>query len=379
MSAQRPRRPVVVAVGLGPAGPEQTTRAAIEALESAPVIFLRTSRHPAAQVWLESSKVIGLDHCYETGASFDEVYRSIADMVAAGAAEHGRAAYAVPGSPAVAERTVELLRADSSIELEVVPGLSFCALVWARLGVDPLEAGVRLVDAGKFAVQAAGDPGPLLVGQCWSKSVLSEIKLSFDGDPGPAVLLHHLGLDDEVVIEVPWSEIDRTLEADHLTSLYVPNLSMPVARELTRLAELVRVLRDRCPWDREQTHHSLVQHLLEETYEAMEAIEALGQDPSEASADVAAHVSEELGDILCQVLFHATLRRGRSLQPRRCSHGRPRQARGPSPARLRRRDRHLARGCAGELGAQQAIGEAADTLVRGHPRRDAGARAGRQS
>ena len=57
---------------------------------------------------------------------------------------------------------------------------------------------------------------------------------------------------------------------------------MPIARELTRLAELVRVLRERCPWDREQTHHSLVQHLLEETYEAMEAIELLGDDPAGA-------------------------------------------------------------------------------------------------
>ncbi len=87
----------------------------------------------------------------------------------------------------------------------------------------------------------------------------------------------------------------------------MPHLAVPIARELTRLAELVRVLRARCPWDREQTHHSLVQHLLEETYEAMEAIELLGDDPAGAPPAVAAHVSEELGDLLCQVLFHATL------------------------------------------------------------------------
>jgi tetrapyrrole methylase family protein/MazG family protein len=137
--------------------------------------------------------------------------------------------------------------------------------------------------------------------------VLSAVKLSFDGDPGPALLLHHLGLGDEAVVEVPWSEIDRTLEADHLTSLYVPHLAEPVGREMLRLEELVRVLRERCPWDREQTHHSLLQHMLEETYEAMEAIESLGADPSAAPAEAAAHVAEELGDLLCQVLFHARL------------------------------------------------------------------------
>ena len=251
--------------------------------------------------------MVSLDHCYEAGATFDEVYTSIVDIVRAGAAEHGRVAYAVPGSPAVAERTVELLRSEESIELEVVPGLSFCDLAWERLGIDPIEAGVRLVDAESFAVQAAGDAGPLLVGQCWSQAVLSSVKLCFDIDPGPAILLHHMGLADEAIVEVPWSEIDRTLEADHLTSLYVPHLAVPIARELTRLTELVRVLRDRCPWDREQTHHSLVPHLLEETYEAMEAIEGLGDDPAGAPPAAAAHVSEELGDLLCQVLFHATL------------------------------------------------------------------------
>jgi tetrapyrrole methylase family protein/MazG family protein len=307
MNAMATGRPQVVVVGLGPAGPELTTPAASSALSRAPVAFLRTSRHPAAQVWLGKQNVVGLDHCYETGATFAQVYRSISDIVASAAREHGTVAYAVPGSPVVAERTVALLRADASVDLEIVPGLSFCDLAWARLGIDPVEAGVRLVDAESFAVQAACDAGPLLVGQCWSKEMLSAIKLCFDGDPGPAVLLYHLGLDDEAVVEVPWAEIDRTIEADHLTSLYVPALAEPVGREMVRLYELVRVLRERCPWDREQTHDSLVQHMLEETYEAMEAIESLGADPSCASPEAGAHVAEELGDLLCQVLFHARL------------------------------------------------------------------------
>jgi len=308
MSAGPRRRPTVVAVGLGPAGPEYTTPAAIEALSQAPVAFLRTSRHPAAAAFAGQPNVVALDHCYEVGTSFDDVYASIVAIVRTAAAEHGRVAYAVPGSPSVAERTVELLRADAALAVEVIPGMSFSELAWERLRVDPVEAGVRLVDAESFAVHAAGDAGPFLVAQCWSRSVLSRVKLSVETEPLlPAVLLHHLGLADEAVVEVRWSEIDRTLEADHLTSLYVPQLEVPVARELMRLTELVRTLRDRCPWDREQTHGSLVRHLLEETYEAIEAVESLGDDPAAASPVVVAHVSEELGDLLCQVLFHATL------------------------------------------------------------------------
>ncbi|MGH3443779.1 MAG: MazG family protein [Nocardioidaceae bacterium] len=56
-------------------------------------------------------------------------------------------------------------------------------------------------------------------------------------------------------------------------------------------------LRRECPWDREQTHRSLARYLLEETYETLEAIE---------SGD-SAHLREELGDLLLQVVFHARI------------------------------------------------------------------------
>jgi XTP/dITP diphosphohydrolase len=65
-----------------------------------------------------------------------------------------------------------------------------------------------------------------------------------------------------------------------------------------RLLELVTVmtrLRQECPWDAKQTHESLAPHLLEESYEALEALE--GGDPEA--------LREELGDVLLQVVFHA--------------------------------------------------------------------------
>ena len=69
-----------------------------------------------------------------------------------------------------------------------------------------------------------------------------------------------------------------------------------------RLLELVAVM-DRlrspggCPWDAEQTHESLVQYLVEETYETIEAIDAGDRDG----------LVEELGDLLLQVVFHARI------------------------------------------------------------------------
>jgi XTP/dITP diphosphohydrolase len=68
---------------------------------------------------------------------------------------------------------------------------------------------------------------------------------------------------------------------------------------LGELADVVERLRAEggCPWCSEQTHESLVQYLLEETYELIEAIEAGDRDD----------VIEELGDVLYQVVFHASL------------------------------------------------------------------------
>lgn len=69
-----------------------------------------------------------------------------------------------------------------------------------------------------------------------------------------------------------------------------------------RVVELIRVM-DRlrspggCPWDAEQTHDSLTQYLVEETYELLEAIEGHDRDA----------LREELGDLLLQVVFHARI------------------------------------------------------------------------
>jgi tetrapyrrole methylase family protein/MazG family protein len=70
-----------------------------------------------------------------------------------------------------------------------------------------------------------------------------------------------------------------------------------------------RILRTECPWDARQTHHSLVSHLVEETYELVEAISELPAEAPGGVADFDAYidVEEELGDVLLQVVFHATL------------------------------------------------------------------------
>ena len=65
------------------------------------------------------------------------------------------------------------------------------------------------------------------------------------------------------------------------------------------LLEIMSLLRSEngCPWDKEQTHQSIRQNFIEETYEAVEAIDT---DDTEL-------LKEELGDVLLQVVFHAVM------------------------------------------------------------------------
>lgn len=81
-----------------------------------------------------------------------------------------------------------------------------------------------------------------------------------------------------------------------------------MAVSVVRFDALVRTLRARCPWDREQTHTTLRRHLLEEAYETLEALDRrvdAGEDGDTAGLD--ADLCEELGDLLYQVFFHARL------------------------------------------------------------------------
>jgi tetrapyrrole methylase family protein / MazG family protein len=318
----------VVVVGLGPAGPGLVPEAAHRALATAARAFVRTARHPAVAGAAEVAPggLESFDRLYESAGTIDEVYGAIVEelVLAAGAVAHGApegvgasgpepfVAYAVPGSPFVAEKTVVMLRNDERVTVDVVAAPSFVDLAWDRLGIDPVAAGVRLVDGAAFAVDAAGERGPLLVAQCHSRQVLSDIKLAGDDAAGDdasrtAVLLHHLGLEDEVVVEVAWEELDRSIEPDHLTAVWIPRLAAPVAVELARLDELVHVLRVQCPWDRSQSHGSLARHLLEETYETLDAIEAVAASEPDVTPEDVDHLAEELGDLLFQVYFHAVL------------------------------------------------------------------------
>lgn len=294
---------VVRVVGLGPGDADLITRRTFDLLRDAPVVRLRTRVHPAAAAFLD---VASYDDFYDRAESFEALYEAIvADLIElAQNAPGGEVVYAVPGSPVVAERTVELLVASSDVTTILEPAVSVIDVACAALGRDPMASGLRVVDA-LANVEPFRGPGPLLVLQTYSSEVLASVA---DRLPKSTVVtvLHHVGLSDEVIVEVSAGELVSFADVDHLTSLWIEGLRT-AGEAMDDLVAFMRRLRAECPWDQEQTHASLTRHLLEEAYETLDALEAFVRVEDDENAEQAAHVEEELGDLLFQIVFHAEL------------------------------------------------------------------------
>jgi tetrapyrrole methylase family protein/MazG family protein len=322
----------VTVVGLGPSGRDGLTVQAVHAWECHGTRFVRTERHPAChELRAGGEEFRSFDFVYEMAPDLDAAYDTIVRAVLDAAAT-GDVLYAVPGSPHVGEETVRRLvseAARSSIEVEVIDGVSFVEAALGAVGVDALEAGLVLVD-GRDPLVPVHPVAPLLVSQIDSHLVLGDVKLALLDVYPPE---HAIAVVTEAGgpgCEVRWVELGGIdhwgVDPGHLACLWVP---VPAGREgrpfetmqrhrlagraFADLVALEDVLRSEggCPWDAEQTHRSLAKHLVEECYEVLEAIESL---PDDAPAGVTPvrpelydHLCEELGDHLFQAVFHARL------------------------------------------------------------------------
>ena len=293
---------IITGTGLGGDG----GRLLAESLAGATAVVVRTLRHPELEEALARAiephvPVISCDDLYDASDSFAETYARIAQRVIdLAGASGGPVAYLVPGSPLIAEAVVGLLRERDGIDLEIrlTPGVIDLAL--DRLGIDPID-GFSVADAAALAGQLDRYHGNVLALQAYDPIIARELALAGSEAGAQVVLLHHLGLADEIVAEIESYRDPRLADADHLTSLALIGLGYR-HEQLAHAVEMVADLRVRCPWDAEQTHESLAKHLIEEAYEVVEAIEA-----AEASPEGSSHLEEELGDLLLQVLFHANI------------------------------------------------------------------------
>ena len=298
--ARRVNRITVTGLGPGDLGrvPEPVREIM---LDPGRALILRTIEHPAAAQLASLREVVTCDDLYQAG-TYAEVYRAIIDRLLA-AAEKGPVVYAVPGSPMVGEFAVRDLR-RLDIDLEVIPGESFVDAVLAHIGYDPLDRGLQILNGHDLPDPLVLDK-PTIIGHLDRPEVLAEVAITVSRvipEGSTVMMLSGVGAADEVIETASPTDLDPS-RAGNRTSMYLdldPGGLIGAVRTMRRL-------REECPWDREQTHATLVKNLVEEAYELIEVIGALpGGEPNWVAY---AAVEEELGDVMLQVLFHAAIAR----------------------------------------------------------------------
>lgn len=296
---------MITVTGLGPGNLDRVPQAVRDLLlDTGRTLILRTIRHPAAAQLASMRQVVSCDDLYQE-ATYPEVYAAIADRVL-DEASRGPVVYAVPGSPTIGEFAVRELRARTR-DLEVIPAESFVDAILAEVGYDPLDRGLQILNGHDLPDPLILDK-PTIIGHLDLPQTLADVAAEISRvlpEDAVVTVLVDVGAQGSITVRTTPDGIDAELAGDR-TSIFMD--AEPGG--LVGAVRTMRRLREECPWDREQTHQSLVKNLVEEVYELIEVISAL----PEGEADWVAYsaVEDELGDVLLQVLFQAAIAREES-------------------------------------------------------------------
>jgi tetrapyrrole methylase family protein/MazG family protein len=294
---------VIIVTGLGPGDLDRIPGSVLSILlDPERAVIVRTRHHPGAEQLARLREISFCDDLYESAERFEDVYEAIVERLLE-ASETSSVVYAVPGSPLVGEFAVRKLL-ESGVEIELIPAESFVDAVLAEVGYDPLDRGLQILNGHELPEPLVLDK-PTIIAHLDRPEILAEVAARVDrvlSEGSTVRVLAGLGSVDAVASESIASEIDSSL-AGFRTSIFIdaePGGLIGAVQTMMRL-------REECPWDREQTHQSLMKNLVEESYELIEAVGRLPEGDPDWVAYAA--VEDELGDVLLQVLFHAVIAR----------------------------------------------------------------------
>ena len=292
---------ILTIVSIGPGDPALLNEKSIETIRQAGMLFLRTGRHPFVK-WLEQQRIpfFTMDDLYESSDDFEALSHAVAAKLWKAAGSKENTVYAV--SDTMTDHTVDeifSLRPENA-RIRMIPGFSFADYYLPICREFFSTADIRICPASSFNARGYDPAKPVLITELndfitageikniLSASVRDEEKIVFlNGDASPRL--------------IPLFELDRQPSYDHLSAVAAG--SFPYASRSRKTLEDLMQIMDRlrspsgCPWDRVQTHETLRPYVIEEAWEVVDAIQQ--NDPD--------HLAEELGDLLFQVVFHASI------------------------------------------------------------------------
>ena len=294
----------VVVIPLGTGNERLLTLEALEALKNAKQLVLRTEQHPIVPfLQREGIAYTTLDDLYEVCEDFEVFYQAVAVRLME-MSEKAEVFYAV-ADPSVDASIMAFARLKMNHQsLKVLPGVSHAGRCMAMLGLQ--KPSVRIFAASEFRDARVTPEEALFLTEMHSRESAGDCKLKLlELMPPDMQISFFMGNEqgEMSLCAIPLCELDRQAGYDHMSACYISAVSMKDRSrfDMDDLLAIIKRLRGEggCPWDREQTHETLLANLLEECYEFISAVR-------EGDVD---HIYDELGDVLLQVVFHAEIAR----------------------------------------------------------------------
>lgn len=289
-------------IGLGAGGEEDLTIRAHKALLEKIPTFVRTDRHPLVKELRKSINIVSFDDYFEKYETFDQVYENILHTLLEEARQHGKINYCTAGSPYFGDVVTKKLVNEykGQINTIIIDGMSFLDKCIKLSGYADYK-NIKILDCLE-ADEFSFDLNSLnIITQVYDRDLASNLKLSLMETYPEDTYALIIDVLENNVKKIPVFLLDQ--EKNYGFSTYFCILPIEISNNrvynVSNLLRLTKKLRgpDGCPWDKKQTHDSIRQHLIEEAYEVVDAIDYNDVD----------NLLEELGDLLFQVVFHAQL------------------------------------------------------------------------
>lgn len=281
---------MITIIGLGLGTADTLTLGALDALRQAESIVLQTECVPVAKYLKDEGFAFEtLDALYESSADFEELLEDAADFFA----DRPNAVFGILGG---ARNNAFVGELQKNHTLRILPGVTQGEYALDLCGISTAYA--RCIAADDLANARIDARSAFVITEIDSPYRAADVILEFSRYyPHDAQIWFVKG---DTATQIPLCQLDKQPLAYDCAAVF-PGLPLEERRAFTfdDLVDVMARLRaeNGCPWDREQTHLSLRQYLLEESYEVMDAIDRDNMDM----------LYDELGDVLYQVVFHAQI------------------------------------------------------------------------
>lgn len=287
-------------VGLGPGDVNLLTLEAYKIIENAECVYFRTAIHPVYEYFKQEKKIVSFDDLYENSEDFDEVYEAIANTLVK-ELDKGDIVYCVPGNPRIDDKTIFCGELANHKDYILVTGLSYVDEALNYLPDDLKN--IQIINYFEFRKNLISVHSTNIITNVYNYMLVEELGLQLSeiyGDDYEVLVVFYTGERLKCYAKrMAISEMMLERDYNHQTVILVPEANGRNIYQIPDLLDIMADLRgiDGCPWDIEQDHESIKNHLIEESYEVIEAINNLDFE----------NLEEELGDVLLQIVFHAQM------------------------------------------------------------------------